>query len=427
MVTVNTINLNDLAKQLTLEERLSCRLMLRKSDRGWILQAMMVETPRRSFYAFSYDYGHTAFVAGTLEGSRLASWLVHNKAGFRGFHFLIPKLQPQVNCLRYPSHVQRNIWLSVPEPFSLHTINIMEHDNRQTNNSPLVAEGSPSFRNIAAAAGELLYGDDNVNAGRSEPDEIHVRIVHSDAMIEQVHLHPTSASIKVNGQRVRGVRLEVRCAPNSYYERRLRKAGLQSFPFKPGLPERLWIVLSKNDKWLDYRDLDLRGNRSSTDANLLIDPADNTAQIEGFVFRGENETIEFKREVSSDKSSSFLRTVAAFANASGGVILFGVVNQTGEVKGISGDVQKEKDKVAHMIHEILVPQPRFRLESSKVRGKEVIALFVEQGDSRPYGVYPGNPKFCVRRGATTQPATQAEVRGLAQRDYADTDSLWGSL
>jgi Putative DNA-binding domain len=426
MVTVNTTTLSDLAEQLTLEERLTCRLMLRKSDRGWVLQAMMAETPGRSSPAFSYDYGHTAFVAGTLKGSRLASWLARNKAGFRGFPFLIPKLQPQVNSLRYPSHVQRNIWLSVPEPFSLHTINIMEHDNRQTNNSPLVAEGSPSFRNIAMAAGELLYGD-NVNTGRSEPDEIHVRIVHTEAMIEQVHLHPTSASIKVSGQHVSGIRLEVRSAPNSYYERRLRKAGLQSFPFNPGLPERLWIVLSRNDKWLDYRDLDLRGNRSSTDANLLIDPADNTAQIEGFVFRGENETIEFKREVSSDKSSSFLRTVAAFANASGGVILFGVVNQTGEIKGISGDVQKEKDKVASMIHDILVPQPRFRLESCKVRGKEVIALFIEQGDSPPYGVYPGNPKFCVRRGATTQPATQAEVRGLAQRNYADTNSVWGLL
>ena len=427
MVTVNTINLSDLAEQLTLEERLSCRLMLRKSDSGWILQAMMVETPGRSSSAFSYDYGHIAFVAGTLKGSRFASWLLRNKASFRGFHFLIPKLQPQINSLRYPSHVQRNIWLSVPEPFSLHTINIMERDNRQTNNSPLVAEGSPSFRNIAAAARELLYGDDNINTGLSEPDEIHIRIVHTEAMIEQVHLHPTSASIKVSGQRVPGVRLEVRSGPNSYYERRLRKAGLQSFPFKPGLPERLWIVLSKNDKWLDYRDLDLRGNRSSSDGNLLIDPADNTAQIEGFIFRGENESIEFKREVSNDKSSSFLRTVAAFANASGGVILFGVINQTGEVRGISGDVQREKDNVAKMIHDILVPQPRFRLESCKVRGKEVIALFVEQGDSPPYGVYPGNPKFCVRRGATTQPATQAEIRGLAQRNHADTNSLLGLL
>jgi predicted HTH transcriptional regulator len=77
-----------------------------------------------------------------------------------------------------------------------------------------------------------------------------------------------------------------------------------------------------------------------------------------------------------------------------------------------------------MIHSILVPQPKFRLESCKIKGKQILALFVEQGDSPPYGVYPANPRYCVRRGATTQPATQAEVQGLAQRNYSDMNTLW---
>src|SRR5205814_947117 len=113
-----------------------------------------------------------------------------------------------------------------------------------------------------------------------------------------------------------------------------------------------------------------------------------------------------------DRGSSFLRTVAAFANASGGVILLGVVNGTGDLKGIGGDIRAEKDKVANLIHSTLVPQPKFRIQSCKIRNNDVIALFIDAGDSRPYGVHPNNPRYCVRRGATTQPATQEEVRRL---------------
>jgi hypothetical protein len=400
--------------------------MLRRSDGRWKLQAMMADLPSLRFSPFSYDYGHTAFVSGTLKGSRLASWLLRGKGTFRRYRFVISKLQPQVHSLTYPSHVQRSIWLRIPTPFSIHTINILEREHRSNDNSPLVKEGLPSFRNIVSAGGELIYGDKSTSSQR-EPDEIIIRISHNEAMIEQVRLKPTAALVMIGGDHVSGARLEIK-AESSYQQRRLRRPGLHRFSFQRGLPERLWIMLSRKDRWLDYRDIDLRGNRTNNDDNdVIIDPADNTAQIEGFIVRGESETIEFKREVSNDRGTSFLRTVAAFANGNGGVILLGVANQTGDVIGVKGDVQEEKDRVAKLIHDILVPQPNFRLENTKVRGKEVIALFVERGDSPPYGVYPGSPKFCVRRGATTQPATQAEVRGLAQRNYSEPDTLWRSM
>jgi hypothetical protein len=229
-------------------------------------------------------------------------------------------------------------------------------------------------------------------------------------------LYPVGATIKIGGTEVTGARLELKAEPSAYYDRKLRRAGSQRFAFSGSLPEYLWIMLSKKNRWLDYREINLKGTQPLNESSLLIDPADTAAQIEGFILRGESETIEFKQEVSSDKGTSFLRTVAAFANATGGVILLGVVNGTGEVKGIAGDMQAEKDRVSTMIHNILVPQPQFRIESCRVRNKQVIALFVNNGDSPPYGVYPSNPKYCVRRGATTQPATQEEIRRLAQRD-----------
>ncbi len=379
----------------------------------------MVDVPALSRALFSYDYGHVAFLSGAIKGSRLASWLLRGKARFRKFHFVVPKLQERINSNRYPSHVPSYIWLSIPEPYSLHTINIAERDDRQNDYSPLVKEGCPSFKNIAAAASELIYGE-KASTGEREPDEIHIRFAHREALIEQVHLHPVGATIKIRGDRVSGTRLELKTEPAAYYERKLRKAGSQRFSFRDSLPEHLWIMLSKKDKWLDYRDINLKGNQPINESDLVIDPADATAQIEGFILRGESETIEFKQEISNNKGTSFLRTVAAFANATGGVLLLGVVNGTGEVKGITGDLQAEKDRVATMIHNILVPQPNFRIESCKVKNKQLIVLFVNQGDSPPYGVYPANPRYCVRRGATTQPATQEEIRRLSQRDQVGT-------
>jgi hypothetical protein len=423
VVTFATTSLEELAKLLTAKEHVTCRLMLCKHNNRWKLKAMMADLPAVSVSPFSYDYGHTAFLCGDISGLRCASWLLRNKGSFRGYRFVIPKLQPQVHSLTYPSHVQRTIWLSIPAPFSIHTINILEREAQSNDNSPIVKDGLPSFRNIASAGGELVYGH-NSSSSQREPDQIVVRVSHNEAMIEHVRLTPTSALITVAGEHVSGARLELK-AESHYQQRKLRRSGLHRFSFQQGLPESLWIMLSRKDRWLDYREIDLRGSRSNRNTDdLVIDPIDATAQIEGFILRGESETIEFKREVSNDKTTSFLRTVAAFANGSGGVILLGVINQIGEVIGIKGDVQKEKDRIANLIHDILVPQPQFRLENCKVRGKDVIALFVEKGESPPYGVNPGNPRFCVRRGATTQPATQEEVRGLAQANYSEPDSYW---
>lgn len=386
----------------------------------------MVDIPAVSSSAFSYDYSHTAFVGGTVRGSRLASWLLRRKGGIGRFRFVIPKVQENIRSERYPSHVPRHLWLSIPRPFSLHTINIMERGDRPNDHSPLVKDSCPSFRNVAAAAAKLMYGE-LASSRQSEPDEIYIRIAHREAWIEQVHLRPTAASVTVEGTNVAGTRIEVSAEPGEYFERRLRKAGLRHFSFKHGLPERLWIIVSRNDRWLDYRDLDLRGNKMTSEGDVVIDRADDCAQIEGFISRGERETIEFKQEVSNDKGTSFLRTVAAFANATGGVILLGVVNGTGEIKGIKGDVQREKDRISNLIHSVLVPPPKFRLENCKIEGKQVIALFIEEGNSPPYGLYPANPRYCVRRGATTFPATQGEVRALSQKNQADPSPFWGSM
>lgn len=240
--------------------------------------------------------------------------------------------------------------------------------------------------------------------GNREPDDIIVRIAHTEAWIELVHLHLNGVSITVAGAHVSGTRLEVAADLSERSELSLRKAGVRRFSFPRGLPSRLFIILSRGDRWLDYRELDLRGNIMAVGKNIVIDPADDCAQIEGLIVQGESDTREFKRGISNDKKMTFLKTVAGFANVRGGVILFGVVNGTGEIVGVTSDVNKEKDRIINMIRDTVVPQPTLRITSCRIKGKQVIALFVDEGDSPPYGLYPDKPAFFIRRGATTFPA-----------------------
>lgn len=50
------------------------------------------------------------------------------------------------------------------------------------------------------------------------------------------------------------------------------------------------------------------------------------------IFAGETENIEFKLDIPSEKEK-FIKTVVAFANGSGGKLVFGVKNNTWEIVG----------------------------------------------------------------------------------------------
>jgi Schlafen, AlbA_2 len=356
-----------------------------------------------------------AFVGGMAAGARVASWLLKLKGRAGGFRFVIPRLQEYASSERYPSHTRRDIFLSLPQPFSIYRIYISGKSEYPHDSEPLVKLGHPSFRSLGAASIQLLYGPQQ-ERGNSAPDNIIVRVAHTEAWIELVHIHLSAVSVTVAGTHVNGTRLEISAEPLERFEVKLRKAGMRRFSLPGGIPSRLFVILSRGDSWLDYRELDLRGNTAAEGENVVVDPADDCAQIEGLIVQGESDTREFKREISNDKKATFLKTVAGFANVKGGVILFGVIDGTGEIAGVGGDVNKEKDRIINMIRDTVVPQPAFRITSCKIKGKQVIALFVEEGDSPPYGLYPDKPAYYIRRGATTFPANQAEVRAFALKN-----------
>ena len=55
-----------------------------------------------------------------------------------------------------------------------------------------------------------------------------------------------------------------------------------------------------------------------------------------------------------------MKSISAFANGIGGTLLFGVVDKTKEIKGIS-DTQELGEKISRLIEKHLIPLPAFEL------------------------------------------------------------------
>lgn len=90
----------------------------------------------------------------------------------------------------------------------------------------------------------------------------------------------------------------------------------------------------------------------------------------------EDKYLEFKEQV----TNTFLKTVSAFANYNGGVIVFGV-DDKGNTKGIS-DVDQACLSIENKINDSIQPQPDYTIEVN--RSENTIYLTIEPGAEKPY-------------------------------------------
>lgn len=90
----------------------------------------------------------------------------------------------------------------------------------------------------------------------------------------------------------------------------------------------------------------------------------------------ETRNLEFKETI----TSTFLKTVSAFSNYDGGIILFGV-DDDGNIKGLS-DIIKTCLDIENKINDTISPQPDYVLEPNEVN--KTIKLIVKSGLQKPY-------------------------------------------
>jgi predicted HTH transcriptional regulator len=143
--------------------------------------------------------------------------------------------------------------------------------------------------------------------------------------------------------------------------------------------------------------------------------------------RPESKTLEFKRDLSSPEG--FLRTVVAFANTSGGVVLVGVEDRSRRVRGVADPFALE-ERIASLISDSIAPRLLPDLEVLPFRKLHVLAVQIHPSPARPHhlvraGVQSGT---YVRVGSTNRRADDAliaEMQRYARGEAFDERAMPG--
>ena len=99
-----------------------------------------------------------------------------------------------------------------------------------------------------------------------------------------------------------------------------------------------------------------------------------------------------------------MKSISAFANGIGGTLLFGVVDKTKEIKGIS-DTQELGEKISRLIEKHLIPLPAFELIPHVYNGQHLLEVKVKSGADTPYYVdFGGTKEAFIRNGNDSLPA-----------------------
>ena len=92
--------------------------------------------------------------------------------------------------------------------------------------------------------------------------------------------------------------------------------------------------------------------------------------------------IDFKVALEVKKPKSWLKSVSAFANGIGGVLLFGVDDDR-SIVGLA-NAQQDAESISRLIKERITPLPQFVLRPLQEKGKELLAVEIAAGRSTPY-------------------------------------------
>ena len=137
------------------------------------------------------------------------------------------------------------------------------------------------------------------------------------------------------------------------------------------------------------------------------------------------EATEYDKKVMLEvkKPKSWLKSVSAFANGVGGVLIFGIADND-SVVGID-DVKKAMEVISEQIKVKMDPTPEVLLKAHLVDGKEIVTLEVYRGEETPYYyVGEGNYTAYVRIGNESVMATATDLKRLVLRGKNRTyDSL----
>ena len=403
------------------------RLMVRRTDEEHSLVTGVVDAGRdiARFDEATWDYGHVAFIKVVIDGSIVADWLTDASGEVGGLKFSLPEPSPDCLWIRSASLTYARYGTRFTMPQTEYSVIPRNRTEQSWPRTPLAGVGRPFFLNEEVAAASVLLGDHSTTANRGIPSEMMlVRIAHPEAYIGNVRVSSAAITVPVLGEYLDDVHLQVFSAGDSLDEP-VSEPGEITVPVSSADRADAWVVLVRGQECLDFREISSRWPDSLERQGIVYEPDDLNERLDRLRRGGESETVEFKKEF--PKGEGIPRTVAAFANGSGGMLIIGV-RDDGEIAGIGDDVGAARDCLHNIVRNHVSPPPKYELLTCTLEERTVIAMHVEPGDDRPYGVTgkdgPG-PRYYIRRGATTWIAESEELREVCKprqprgRDEAD--------
>ncbi len=126
----------------------------------------------------------------------------------------------------------------------------------------------------------------------------------------------------------------------------------------------------------------------------------------------ESSNIDFKEKVEYSKPKSWLKSISAFANSNGGVLLFGVRDVDKKPIGLS-NIEKDSEKITELINNKITPLPRYELNIIQENNKKFIEIKVGDGPRTPYYYdADGRKEAYIRSGNQSIPAPKHVLDNL---------------
>lgn len=401
------------------------RVAIEEHDSWWLRYLdLVVDADKGTWGPDVWEYEGMAFVAERIAGSTVADALVDEGEGLLKLgqvDIVTPALQQQAMFRHEPSLTRHD---PAPLPWPVHEFTIHRQNELPTSQQPglLVGTRSPSFPSYETAFRAFFYGEFSPVGAGPLPSEVgRLRIANTDAWLKRIRVAPTHIDVWVAGEAVEGARLELN-GSEFQVDKRVGKTGKVRLRLPSGLPDDAWLYLSRDGKWLDHRALGYRLHGVIDPRTLGIETdlsGDARTEIETIRSLGEGPQLEYKSALpdnTRDSKRKTLKTVAAFASGAGGSILFGINPDEMTLEGVVGTPQSIRDRLGDLIRGNLEPpDPTFDVRSAEIDGKLIVVLDVGRSPEPPYGLRFGDKpvEFYVRRGASTYPATQRELRDIA--------------
>jgi hypothetical protein len=173
-------------------------------------------------------------------------------------------------------------------------------------------------------------------------------------------------------------------------------------PFKPGF---IYLTLTSNRGEL----IDVRKSYLTHPAGPGLRSELTSEELERIIDQGENETTEFKVELSKNHKE-FAETMIAFSNLRGGLILVGIGDH-GEVRGLQDtDLAKTEEQIQNFSREFCDPPVKFTLKKIELQGRSIIVVEIPEGSAKPYWLKNHGP--IIRSGSTDRVMSRVESQQL---------------